>query len=135
MSTKPLDPRIADRLRSQARGSGSPSAKAAIEAWVSRAEAGMEGVGSPSDLADLVRALARLMYSRSLYGFMDTMSGSDINVRLQHADVTAGLSIETDLVEVYALDEAGKAAVVSARTEGARTTLGALERAFSDVFK
>jgi hypothetical protein len=95
----------------------------------------MVGVGSPSDLADLVRALARLMYSRSLYGFMETESGSDIDVRLQSADVTAGLSLEADLVEVYALDAAGKAAVVAARTEVARMTLGALERAFSDVFK
>ena len=135
MPTKPLDPRIADRLRSQARGPGSTSAKAAIEAWVSRAEAGIEGVGTTADLADLVRALARLMYSRSLYGFMEKEGGSDIDVRLPRADVAAGLAIEADLVEVYEVDEAGKAAVAAARTEVARMTLGALERAFWDVFR
>ena len=135
MSQRPLDPRIADRLRSHADRPGSASARADIEAWVSRAEAGMDGVGTAEDLADLVRALSRLMYSRGLFGFVETETGSDLDIRLQHADVATGLFIEADLVEFYALDDVAKRAVAAARTQVAQSTLRTIETAFWDVFK
>jgi hypothetical protein len=58
MVHRPLDPQLAERMRRYAQGRGSPSAQAAILAWVTRAEAGAPEVGTAESVADLVRALS-----------------------------------------------------------------------------
>jgi hypothetical protein len=122
-------------MRRYADGSGSPSAKAAIQAWSSRAEAGAPGIGSAESLADLVRALSRLTYSRALFGFAKSEDDDSLlDVRMQYGDVSTALLIEADLVLFYELDEAGTEKVAEARTDVAGKTFGTLEIVFGDLF-
>jgi hypothetical protein len=135
MSQRPLDPQIAERMRLHAAWPGSPSAKASILAWVSRAEAGEPGVGDASSLADLVRALARLTYSRALFGYAATEDGSDLDVRMQKLDFPTALLLEEELVSFYRLDEVSREVVSEARMEVTETTLETLEGTFQRLLK
>lgn len=135
MTQPPLDPQIAERLRAYIEGRGSPSAKKAILAWLSGAEAGLPGAGNAGTLAQFVRALARLTYSRGFFGFAEGEDGSHVDVRMQATDVTTALMIEADLVLFYDLDEDAREIIADARTEVAEKTFGTIERSFKRLFE
>jgi hypothetical protein len=122
-------------MRLHAASPGSPSAKASILAWVSRAEAGEPGVGDASSVADLVRALVRLTYSRALFGYDETEQGSHLDIRMLQSDFPNALLIEERLVAFYQFDEAAREAVSVARLEVTETTLNTLEGTFERLFK
>jgi hypothetical protein len=135
MSQRPLDPQIAERIRLHAASPGSPSAKASILAWVSRAEAGEPGVGDASSVADLVRALVRLTYSRALFGYDETEQGSHLDIRMLQSDFPNALLIEERLVAFYQLDEAAQRVVIEGRAKVTEEILETLERTFERLFK
>jgi hypothetical protein len=86
-------------------------------------------------VADLVRALVRLTYSRALFGYDETEQGSHLDIRMLQSDFPTALLIEERLVAFYQLDEAAQRVVIEGRAKVTEEILETLERTFERLFK